>query len=356
MIDPSGGASFCVCGERLFFPNSSCLSCGAACGYEPASGKVISIGQGAKQSPTASEWRRCQNYEAHAGCNWLVHESDHHSFCRACRLNRVIPNLESEINQKRWREIESAKRLVVAQLIRLGLPVASKVSEDLSCGLLFDFLDPELADTPVITSHAEGVITLNIAEADDDHRERVRNQLNEPVRTLAGHFRHELGHHYWDRLIANTPLLMEFRRVFGDESTDYAAALSAHYEGDASPEVPQEHVSFYAGSHPWEDWAETWTHYLMLDEARNVAHSYGIVSSQLASYKQWLQADDLTDGDSTDSAEFVTWLNEWTSLAVVLNEMARALGHRDFYPFALTQAVARKLYFIHRVIRQCSKK
>jgi len=67
--------------------------------------------------------------------------------------------------------------------------------------------------TPVLTSHCNGLITLNIAEADDAERERRRVKFHEPYRTLLGHLRHEVAHYYWDRLIANSKWLSGFSRL-----------------------------------------------------------------------------------------------------------------------------------------------
>ena len=54
--------------------------------------------------------------------------------------------------------------------------------------------------------HDEGLITINIAEADSPFREKTRKEMGETYRTLLGHFRHEIGHYYWDRLVAGSPL------------------------------------------------------------------------------------------------------------------------------------------------------
>ena len=76
-------------------------------------------------------------------------------------------------------------------------------------------------------------------------------------RTVLGHFRHEVGHYYWDRLIDKTPFLKECRELFGDDRADYAEALKKHYAQGPPPDWMETHISAYATTHPWEDWAES---------------------------------------------------------------------------------------------------
>jgi len=129
---------------------------------------------------------------------------------------------------------------------------------------------------PVVTGHADGVITINIAEADDAERERRRQELHEPCRTLLGHFRHESGHYYWDRLIKNSPWINAFRETFGEESSDYRDALERYYQSGPSTDWPKHFVSAYASAHPWEDWAETWAHYLRITDTLEIAGACGL--------------------------------------------------------------------------------
>src|SRR5262249_50270393 len=155
-----------------------------------------------------------------------------------------------------------AKRRLVYTLLALNLPLVSR-QEDRESGLSFEFLaDPADPAAPrVMTGHAGGVITVNVAEADDAERERRRLQMNEPYRPLLGAFRHEIGHYYWDRLIRGSARLAAFRETFGDERADYAEALDRHHAGGPPGDWQDRFVSAYASSHPWEDWAETWAHY-----------------------------------------------------------------------------------------------
>ena len=224
----------CTCGQPIFFRNSQCLACQSPLGYEPERGQVVSLiasddTQTWQIGAEPQRYRRCSNLHTAAGCNWLVPLSCGAQRCVACQLNRTIPDLSVPGNEQRWARLEMAKRRLVAQLLNLGLPLLSK-HDDPDRGLAFDFLGPDLNGQLPVTGHANGLITLNIAEADDDVREQTRIQLQEPYRTLLGHFRHEVGHYYWDRLIAGSPWLDDYRRLFGDERADYRAALQRHYE------------------------------------------------------------------------------------------------------------------------------
>jgi hypothetical protein len=217
-----------------------CLGCKAPLGYEVGLQEVRSLSPGPREGTwtidgerDGAAWKRCGNFDTPAGCNWLVGAEDAAALCRSCRLNRTIPDLGDADNRLWWRRIENAKRLLVAQLLNLGLPVVSKVSEDPERGIMFDFLRAPKEGPRVLTGHADGLITLNIEEADDSVREKIRKEMHEPYRTLLGHLRHESGHYYWDRLVAGTPWLEKFREIFGDEQQDYAGALKRNYEQGA---------------------------------------------------------------------------------------------------------------------------
>jgi hypothetical protein len=157
-------------------------------------------------------------------------------------------------------------------------------------GLGFEFLEdgPAMVDDElgtyrrVITGHSYGMITINLAEADPASRERMREQMNEPCRTLLGHFRHESGHDYWRRLITRGTRLNTFRRLFGDERIDYNESLTAYYRDGPEPDWTQRCVSAYASAHPWEVWAETWAHYLHMSDTLETAFSYGLIRMQQA--------------------------------------------------------------------------
>lgn len=350
----------CACGGLVFFRNSVCLRCGAALGFDPSSGELFSLQPGPQPDswihdaagvPTGQVYFRCANLHTPAGCNWLVAEPpEQQVFCRSCRLNRTIPDLSVPENATLWHRIEVAKRRLVSSLLSLHLPVDSRVTEDTQRGLAFDFLKPVPGGEAILTGHSGGLITINIEEADDARREQVRQQLHEPYRTLLGHFRHEVGHYYWDRLVDGTPWLDLFREAFGDERDDYGAALQRNYQQGPPPDWSSRFVSAYASAHPWEDFAETWAHYLHMVDSLDTARSFGLKTGEVATELESHKADSLLRPDDRDAERFLSFVNQWIVLTAVMNELTRSMGQLDFYPFVLSPAVVAKLQFVHMVI------
>jgi hypothetical protein len=359
---PVGRNYRCVCARPIFFRNSQCLACKTPLGYEPhhawllplqagpAEGTWQAIGESGNGE---SLYRRCANFDNAAGCNWLV-DADAQGvaaqpLCVACRLNRMIPDLSITLNQERWRSIEVAKRRLVSALLLLGLPVKSKM-EDPDHGLCFDLLSPTPTAPRVLTGHENGLITLNIEEADDAVREKTRAAMHEPYRTMLGHFRHEVGHYYWERLVANSDWLEPFRQVFGDERTDYATALQQHYQNGAPPDWALNHVSAYASSHPWEDWAETWAHYLHMMDTLDTVLGYGIDLDEAEQNIQVFTPVTLFRPDDPGAETFLRFANAWVTVSGMMNELARSMGQSDLYPFVLPVKAVAKLQLIHLVV------
>ncbi|MEQ4313073.1 putative zinc-binding metallopeptidase [Pseudomonas syringae] len=352
----------CTCGQSVFFPNSQCLACSAALGYLPEQGRVATLEAGPaptvwrlSDEPGVGLYRRCANLDTAAACNWLFPEHNAGEFCVACSLNRTIPDQSIAENGERWRKVETAKRRLVAQLISLGLQVIPK-SIDEEAGLAFDFVGVDLEGKLPTTGHANGLITLNIEEADDAHREAMRVQMHEPYRTLLGHFRHEVGHYYWDRLIADTRWQDGYRNLFGDERASYADALDHHYKNGAPDNLQESFVSAYATMHPWEDWAETWAHYLHMMDAVDTALGFGMSAREMELDYQPFPLDVLYDPQHPGGPAFLSFVNAWIELASMLNELSRSMGQPDFYPFVLPPAVIAKLHFIHLVIQDAGGK
>ncbi|KQQ54480.1 DNA polymerase III subunit gamma/tau [Pseudomonas sp. Leaf127] len=352
----------CRCGQSVFFPNTRCLACEAALGYLPQQSRVVALEPAGEpgtwrlsDEPGIGLYRRCANLQTPAACNWLFPAHDLGEFCVACSLNRTIPDLADVENHERWRKVETAKRRMVAQLISLGLKVIPK-SVDEERGLAFDFIGVDIEGRKPTTGHANGLITLDIKEADDAHREAVRVQMREPYRTLLGHFRHEVGHYYWDQLIANTHWEEGFRGLFGDERASYAEALDRHYEQGAPADWQTHSVSAYATMHPWEDWAETWAHYLHMMDAVDTALGFGMSAREMELDYQPFPLDTLYDPQHPSGPAFLSFVNAWIELAGMLNELSRSMGQPDFYPFVLPPAVIAKLHFIHLVIQEAGGK
>lgn len=350
-------AFHCRCGRPVFFRNSRCLGCDAQLGFEPASGELTALDPGPAEGtwrpvnaePGRGDYHRCANFESAAGCNWLVAAGDSETLCIACRLNRTLPDLEDKANQGYWRATELAKRRLVSQLLALGLPVESK-EQNPDIGLAFDILRSPEDGPAVMTGHSNGLITLNLEEADDARREAIRTALHEPYRTLLGHFRHEIGHYYWDRLVRDSHWLEPFRELFGDERADYAEAIKANYEQGPPGDWADRHISSYASSHPWEDWAETWAHLLHIMDSLDTAVAHGLDAEDLDVVVEPFVLEDLYDPEHPNAERALFLLNSWVEMITVLNEMARSLGQKDFYPFVMSRPVVRKLHFVSLVV------
>jgi hypothetical protein len=330
------------CQNLIFFENVRCLNCGRSLAFVPDRRAMAALTQSPDglwrselQGTESQGYRLCANYDRVSVCNWVVPAADADDFCRSCRLNQVIP--------------EVAKRRMLYTLLGLGLPVVPK-SEDAAQGLAFEFLE-NYSDGDarrVLTGHDNGLITLNIAEADDVHREKERTLQKEPYRTLLGHFRHEIGHYFWDRLIANGPLLERFRAAFGDERADYQAALQRHYRDGPPARWERSFISAYATMHPWEDWAESWAHYMHMVDALETAGATGLALKPKRSDEPRMQPP--PDPLNPAQRDFDSMVESWLSLTYVLNNLSRGLGLPDSYPFVLSAPAIDKLRFIHDTI------
>jgi len=346
-----------ACDQVVFFENVRCTRCQAELAFLPNHGIVSAVvpdGEAlvATALPAKDErYRLCQNSIDHGVCNWAVPLADDNHYCRGCRLNDVIPNLSNPGALTAWGRIEQAKKRLLYTLFDLGLPVDSQ--QDKKGGLLFSFKanDAESA-SPVLTGHDEGHITLNIAEADNPGREKLREQLGEAYRTLVGHFRHEIGHYYWDVLIRDSDQLPRFERLFGDSTKDYDAELKRHYEHGPPPDWQTAFVSTYATMHPWEDWAETWAHYLHIVDTLGTARSYGMVLRPVVDDLSRPPADLSVNARRVDFDDFDDLVNAWFPLTFALNSLNRGMGLPDIYPFVLSEVAIRKLRFVHDVIER----
>lgn len=342
------------CGQALFFENVQCLRCGSAlaflpdrlalCAIEPVQGQDGLWRRKAPGGRQAPHYRLCHNHGAYHACNFAVPAGDPNAWCASCRQTRVLPDLSIPDNIDRWYRIEVAKRRLFYTLARLRLldPTPPDGQRD---GPVFEFL----ADTPgqqVMTGHADGVITLNVAEADDAERVRRRVEMHEPYRTLLGHLRHESGHYYWDRLVGGQERQAAFRGLFGDERADYGEALQRHYASGGPPDGWEQHfISAYATAHPWEDWAETWAHYLHMVDLLETAASYGTRVEVPGDSPQAVR-----DPFEAAGMEFAQLVAQCVPVTLLLNSLGRSLGHGDAYPFAPSPGALEKLRFVHDAI------
>jgi len=338
------------CGQRVYFENTLCTACGAVLGFLPDQMRIAALTPAGDVGWLTREgllYNSCRNQQAHGVCNWMVPAG--WELCLACQLNQTIPDLSRPENLALWSGLESAKRRLIYALLRLQLRFIPPAAVP---GLQFDFR----ADTApafqesgrVLTGHQNGLITLNIAEADPVLREKMREQMDEPYRTLLGHFRHESGHYFWAQFQSRPGFLESFRTRFGDERMDYDGALKTHHANGAPMDWQAGHVSAYASCHPWEDWAETWAHYLhMVDTLETAAH-FGIRIQPRTGMLPPTHPP--VDFDPYTHADFGTLMEHWLPLTHAMNSLNRSMGHEDAYPFVLSVQVMGKLEFIHDLI------
>jgi hypothetical protein len=347
------------CGQVLYFENTVCLRCGNTLGYLPERNAMVAVAaEGAVWQVIASQdrpadptpLRFCKNWEQSA-CNWMVPADDTCSgYCLACRHNRTVPDLSTEKHVALWIKTEAAKRRLFYTLLQLGLPCPPPDSGHYE-PLVFDFLaDDPSGGEKVLTGHADGVVTIALTEADDAARESRRTSMGEGYRTLLGHFRHEIGHYYWDILVRDGSALEPFRDLFGDERADYAEAMARHYREGADPGWEGRFVSAYATMHPWEDWAETWAHYLHMVDTLETAASLGLRVDAAAVPDGALAAE--VDYDPYRMRDAAALIDTWVPLTVALNSLNRSMGQKDLYPFSLPAEVQAKLGFVHDLVRK----
>ena len=344
------------CGQLVYFENTSCTRCGAVLGFNAdtlqiqsftllADGLLVPV-----EPDDPKKYRYCANGLTHDACNWVVNADEPDIFCKACRLNRTIPDLNVEHNLALWKKIETEKRRLIYSLLALDLPLTQNDPE--LPQLAFDFLaetaPADDAHHQVLTGHDNGLITLNINEADPSLREKMREDMAEPYRTLLGHFRHESGHYYWDILVRNSEWLEPVRSLFGDDTRDYSEALSAYYQQGPAADWQLHYVSAYASSHPWEDWAETWAHYLHIIDTLETAHEFGLTISPQVSNNKNLKTN--VEINPYDSKKFDNVIQHWFPLTYALNSLNRSVGHQHAYPFVLAGPVIKKLDLVHRIV------
>ena len=307
----------CACGREVYFDNHRCSSCGRQLAFDP---QTLTM----KAEGTAGEGiARCKNHTSAIRCNWLAVAGA--SSCVSCATSQTIPTLSKPENHERWRKLEQAKRWLIYDLLRLNLPVDP-------ARLRFVFKEdrrtnPDVHDDHVSIGHANGVITINAAEADEVYREQMRQQMNEPYRTLLGHFRHESGHYYFG-VVVTEELRDEARRLFGDESMDYDAALQRYYQSGPQLGWEDRFISGYASAHPAEDWAECWAHYLHIRAVLETADATGL----------------------KEGVEIHNWEIEFIELVLAVNEVLRSMGLPDAYPFVITATIAEKIGFVHKAV------
>jgi len=335
------------CGAFAFLESLACAICASPLGiHVPTLTFVLASPEGTEVD--GETWHECANRPA--GCNWLVAAADDSPRCFACRLTRRLPDASDALAWERLPETDSAKRRLLVQLMRLGLPITPFWERE--GGLGFDLVS-SFGGEPVVIGHADGIITIDLAESLDDRREALRVKLGEPYRTMLGHFRHEVGHYYEQVLVTDEPLLGECRALFGDERASYQEAIDRHYAEGAPDGWQDEFISEYATMHPWEDFAETFAHYLHITGTLQTTAATGLVLD--AERASGYVADDIVPLADYRDESLERMLSDWRSLSLVFNRINRSMGLRDLYPFVLPEPVVRKLGFVHRLVTEVGR-
>jgi hypothetical protein len=275
----------------------------------------------------------CANREV-IDCNWIAPEPG--AFCRSCAMTALAPDPEIPNAIPNWAQTEAAKRWVLDNLGRWHW----FRPEDPGAPPAFHMLAE--GATPVPMGHAEGVVTISVAEVDPVLLTTRREALEEPYRTMVGHMRHEIAHMLWWRLSLREDFLDAFRAMFGDERINYPAALQYHYENGPPPEWRQYYLTSYASAHPHEDWAETAAHILHLTDIADSFMAAGLSSPQIP-HANW---DPYSEPDPD------RLINIATSLTVGVNHVNRSMGLSDLYPFALSNHAHQKMAFVHQWLRR----
>jgi hypothetical protein len=344
------------CGQLLYFENDLCVKCSHRLGFIPEIMNLSALEAEGDGQPGAWRalaidnklYRFCAN-TVFGVCNWMIDAASPDIYCAACRHNRTVPDTGLADNVVAWRKIEIAKHMLFYTLMKLHLPLEER-DESGDLRLRFDFLaSPAHPEGPrVMTGHDNGLITLALDEANDAEREKRRTVMHEPYRTLVGHFRHEVAHYYWDVLVRDGGLTEACRAIFGDETADYGAALQDYYANGAPPNWQDNFISAYATSHPWEDFAETWAHYLHIVDTLEMARAFGMyVHPRLAEPGE---LDAHVTFDPFLLREPSPLIETWLPLSNALNSLNRTMGLQDIYPFILSPPVVEKLSAIHDLI------
>ena len=340
------------CEQLLYFENTACERCARRLGFIPEIMNLSAL------EPQGEVWRalavdkKLYRFCANAAfdvCNWTIEADKPDQYCAACRHNHTVPDTGVPENVMAWGKIEVSKHRLFYTLMKLHLPLDRR-GRDGRLRLAFDFLaSPPQADGPrVMTGHDNGLITLALEEADDAEREKRRTLMHEPYRTLLGHFRHEVGHYFWDLLVRDGGLIEPCRRIFGDETVDYGTALNAYYANGAPQNWQENFISAYATSHPWEDFAETWAHYLHIVDTLEMARAFGMyVHPRLARPGE---LDAQVDFDPYAVRDASPLIQTWIPLSNALNSLNRTMGLLDIYPFVLSGPVIEKLCAIHDLV------
>lgn len=330
------------CRHFVYLDTLRCPNCEAEIAFHPPTREFHGIRHG-QTIVAGTTWYTCSNRDW--DCNWLVWGNMPAGRCFSCRLTRRRPAANDTVALEKLAKTEQAKRRMILQLADLGLPIVGWDIEE--GGLGFDLISSLSDGTPVMIGHANGIITLDLAESLDDRREALRVRLGEPYRTILGHLRHEVGHYYQNVLVTDEELWARCRELFGDERASYSDALNHYYKFGALPDWQDAYISEYATMHPWEDFAETFAHYLHITGTLQTAAIIGI---RLDAAVTSLRDTDVVPLASYRDEPVQRLLSDWEWLSQGFNRINRAMGFGDLYPFTIPNPVRHKLGFVHDIV------
>ena len=313
-----------ACGTELYFENLVC-SCGQAVGYDPDARAFT------------ADLPFCANRDS-ISCNWSCAPGQ--SLCESCSMTSVRPDLSVPGNDVLWARAEAAKRHVLVGLMQWGWFTA----RDTGARPEFHMLAEATASgrVNIVMGHDDGVVTIDLLEADSAERVRRREMLGEPYRTMIRHFRHEIAHFLFSRLAASDGFIPAFRTLMGDETSDYGAALDRYYDQGPPEDWQSAHVTPYASSHPHEDWAESAAHAMHLTDITDSFRNAGLcmAGGTEPSWEAFAEAE-------ADPAQLTTAA---IAISVAMNHVNRSVGQPDLYPFVNTPRTLEKLTFALRWI------
>jgi len=333
------------CGFAVAFEQQSCFACSTEVAFhKPWMAVALAPAAGESTMIDDAVWVRCANWDR--GCNWLVEAGSSTGICYADGFMRNGPGPDdTQVLRELASTLKDLRRLIF-QLLDLGLPI--KPFHEDSNGLAFDLISSESVGHPVTIGHANGVITIDLAESLELYRERQRIILKEPYRTMLGHLRHEVGHYYEMLLVTGGELIDQARAFFGDERRNYQAAMADYYAGQVPDDWERDYISHYATAHPWEDWAETFAHYLHITGTLATIADSGL--SVTANRVHFDLDADIVPQVHYGEGDFAALVHDWEVLSGVLNRVNHAMGKEALYPFRLNLPVVAKLDFVHHVL------
>ena len=109
--------------------------------------------------------------------------------------------------------------------------------------------------------------------------------------------------------------------------------MERHYAERAAGRLGRALRHAYATMHPWEDWAETFAHYLHIRDMLQTAVAYGVSVYGPAVPPPTRRR--CTRIPAPRASDLRALLEAWLPLTYALNAINRSMGDDDLYPFVL---------------------